>query len=79
MLDKVSDRLEALVRGAGAGIAPVKVRLRAGLNPQTLKTAVQKIKSHLGGAEYLSISGTVHARNPRGPPSIPTGGVRFHR
>jgi hypothetical protein len=64
MDSKMSDRLQAMVRQAPAATAPVKVRLRAGLSGKKLTNAVRKVRSRLGGAEYLSISGTVHGTLP---------------
>jgi hypothetical protein len=64
MAGKLSDRLQALVDRDSEGTAPVKVRLRAGLSGRQLKNAVRKIESRLDGAEYLSISGTVHGEIP---------------
>jgi hypothetical protein len=64
MDSKMSDRLQAMVRQAGAKTAPVKVRLRAGLSGKKLTGAVKKLQSRLGGAEYLAISGTVHGTLP---------------
>ena len=64
MDSKMSDRLRAMVRQARAKAAPVKVRLRAGLSGRQLTGAVRELRSRLGGAEYLSISGTVHGTLP---------------
>jgi hypothetical protein len=60
----LSDRLQALVDRDGKRIAPVKVRLRADLSETTRASAVQRIKSLMTRAEYLSISGTVHGQMP---------------
>jgi hypothetical protein len=62
MSGKLSERLEEMVSRGGERTAPVKVRLRAGLSEKQVKNAVRKLASRLGGAEYLSISGTVHGR-----------------
>jgi hypothetical protein len=64
MAGKLSDRLQAMVNQDSARTAPVKVRLRADLSGKRLKNAVRKIESHIAGAEYLSISGTVHGKIP---------------
>jgi hypothetical protein len=40
------------------------VRLRGGLSGKKLQSAVRKIESRMQGAEYLSISGTVHGQIP---------------
>ena len=64
MASKVSGRLQALVNEDSTRIAPVKVRLRADLRGKKLENAVRKIECHLGGAEYLPISGTVHGQMP---------------
>ena len=64
MASKLSDRLQDLVNQDSERTASVQVRLRADLNGKKLKNAVRKIESHIAGAEYLSISGTVHGRMP---------------
>jgi hypothetical protein len=64
MASKLSDRLQALVKQDNEQTAPVMVLLRADLTGMKLKNAVRKIESHLDGAEYLSISGTVHGQMP---------------
>ncbi|MCI0458950.1 MAG: hypothetical protein L0Z62_18485 [Gemmataceae bacterium] len=64
MANKLSDRPQAMIDQNGERIAPVKVRLRADLRGQKLKNAVRKIESRIDGAEYLSISGTVHGQIP---------------
>jgi hypothetical protein len=64
MAGKMSDRLQAMVDEDAERTAPVKVRLRAGLIGKELKNAVREIESRIEGAEYLSISGTVHGQLP---------------
>jgi hypothetical protein len=64
MSGKLSDRLEAMVNQGSERTAPVQVRLRAGLNGRERTNVVRKLKSRIGGAEYLKISGTVHGRIP---------------
>ncbi len=59
-MEKLSERLLNLIESASAKVAPIKVRLKAGLSPQQLKSAVKKVESALNKPEYLSISGTVH-------------------
>jgi len=63
-VSKLSDRLQTLVNQDSERTAPVKVRLQADLSGKKLKSAVRKIESHIIGAEYLSISGTVHGQMP---------------
>jgi hypothetical protein len=64
MRNKLSDRLQALVNQDSERTAPVQVRLRADLSGKKVKNAVRKIESQITGAEYLSISGTVHGQIP---------------
>jgi hypothetical protein len=64
MAGKLSDRLQAMVNQDSERTASVKVRLRTDLSGKKLKNAVRKIESRIDGAEYLSISGTVHGQIP---------------
>lgn len=61
---KLSDRLRTMLDQDGGRTAPVKVRLRADLSAKRLKEAVREIGSRVSGAEYLSISGTLHGQIP---------------
>jgi len=64
MASKLSDRLQALLNQHSEQTTPVKVRLQADLSGRTLKNVVRKIALRLTGAEYLSISGTIHGHIP---------------
>lgn len=64
MAEKISDRLRALVNGDERRSAPVVVRLSADLSGNALKSAVHDLTTRIDGAEYLSISGTVHGQVP---------------
>jgi len=62
MSGKLSDRLAALADTRPRGSAPVTVRLRADLSAGEVRGAVRELGLRIDGAEYLSISGTVHGQ-----------------